>query len=342
MNCSRNRLVCGIAAVALFAVGLLEAQQPILSARDSSRLVLKGKSVLVEYGKPAMRGRGIMGEFVPYNKVWRTGAGKATTFVTEADLRLGDQTIPRGTYTLFTMPSPTQWKLIINKQTGQWGTVYNPDLDLARIKLNQRRISSQVENLSITLEKRNTSSGILRIEWELTSLWIPFEVLPDDFVASPRDSARIFLGGKEIAVNYGRPYRRGRTIEGHVVPFNEVWRTGANAATTFSTETNLRIQGYEVPKGIYSIYTIPSTRQWKLIINKETGQSGLQYDRVEDLTRITIAKETLKSPVEQFTILLEKRSENEGVMRLMWEYFMISVPFTVSEGPRNGSLQGNQ
>lgn len=321
--------------------GVLLAQQPIVSPRDSVELTLKGKKLFIEYGSPAKRGRPIMGEFVPYNRVWRTGAGKATTFVTGADLRLGDQEIPSGTYTIYTMPSPSQWKLIINKQTGQWGTVYNPDLDLARIKLNQRRISSPVENLTINFERKTTRSGVLRIEWELTSLWIPFDVLEDAFVASPRDSAAIALSGGRISVNYGRPFRRGRKIEGGVVPYNEVWRTGANEATTFSTEMNLSILGYEIPRGVYSLYTIPSTKEWKLIINKQTGQSGTQYDRVQDLARIDLRKKSLKSPVEQFTIQLEKTSATAGEMRLLWEYFMIRVPFRISQGQQNGS-GGNQ
>jgi len=325
-------LVCCL----FIAAGPLQAQQPIISPRDSVTLTLDGKTISIEYGRPSARGRQIMGGFVSYNRVWRTGDGKATTFTTGADLRLGDQEIPAGTYTLYTMPSPVEWKLIINKQTGQWGTVYNPDLDLARIKLNQRRISSKIEKLTIRLERKTSRSGVLRIEWEFTSLWIPFEVIENAYVASPRDSVSMTLEGKKISVNYGRPFRRGRTIEGHVVPFNEVWRTGANEATTFSTDIPLTIQGREVPRGTYSLYTIPASKQWRLIINKQTGQSGLEYDRVQDLMRVSVRKRTLKSPVEQFTILLEKTANNAGVMRLMWEYFMISVPFKVSEGPRNG------
>ena len=325
----------------IVGVNSLIAQRPLVSPRDSVELTLDGKRISVEYGRPSMRGRRIIGEFIPFNEVWRTGAGKATTLETNADLRLGDLEIPRGTYTLYTMPSPTQWKLIINKQTGQWGTVYNPDLDLARVKLNQRRIGSPVEKLTFILERKGNRSGVIRIEWERTSLWIPFEIIEDLFVASPRDSVEMFLRGKRVAINYGRPFGRGRTIEGHVVPFNEVWRTGANEATTFSTEINLSIKSHEIPRGVYSLYTIPSAKQWRLIINKQVGQSGTEYDRVQDLVRISLPKETLKSPVEQFTILLEKTDGESGVIRLMWEYFMISVPIKISEGPGNGSNSPN-
>jgi hypothetical protein len=275
-----------------------------------------------------------MGEFVPYNKVWRTGSGKATTLETNAALRLGETEIPRGAYTLYTLPSPSNWRLIINKQTGQWGTVYNADLDLARISLDQRRIQNKVEQFTISLEKTGERTGVLRMEWELTSLSIPFEVLEEVFIASPRDSTEIQLAGKAISVNYGRPHRRGRKIEGQVVPYNEVWRTGANEATTFRTEAPLTIKDVEIPPGTYSLYTIPATKRWRVIINKQTGQQGTEYDRVQDLARITLDKETLKSPVDQFTILFEKTGEKSAVMRLMWEYFMVSVPMKMSEGNR--------
>jgi hypothetical protein len=310
-------------------------QQPILSPRDSTEILFNGKRVSVEYGSPSLRNRPIMGEFVPYNKVWRTGSGKATTLEINADLRLGETEIPRGSYSLYTVPSPSQWKLIINKQTGQWGTVYNADLDLARVHLNQRKIQKKVQQLKFSLEKNGDRRGVLRIEWEFTSLWISFEILEDAFVASPRESMELRLNGKLISVNYGRPFRRGRKIEGQVVPFNEVWRTGANEATTLRTETPLTIKGVEIPAGMYSLYTIPASKRWRLIINKQTGQSGTEYDRVQDIARITLNKETLKSPVDQFTILLEKTGDTSAVMRLMWEYFMLSVPMKVSEGRRN-------
>ena len=117
-----------------------------------------------------------MGELVPYNKWWRTGANEATSFVTEADLTINGVTVPRGSYTLYTLPTEKQWKLIINKQTGQWGTVYNPELDLARINLTKRALRRAVEKLTVTLRRTNNSSGMLMIEWERTALSIPFKV----------------------------------------------------------------------------------------------------------------------------------------------------------------------
>ena len=81
--------------------------------------------------------------------------------------------IPRGSYTLFTLPSRTQWKMIINKQTGQWGTEYDPRQDFARINIENKQLNAPVEKLTFTLEQRTDSTGRLRIEWEKTSLLIP-------------------------------------------------------------------------------------------------------------------------------------------------------------------------
>jgi len=123
-----------------------------------------------------MRGRTIMGGLVPFNKWWRTGANEATAFVTQADLVMGGETIPKGSYTLYTMPSEKQWKLMINKQTGQWGTVYNPDLDLVRLPLKKRMLKNPVEKFLISLEKTGSSSGVLKLTWEKTELSLNFKL----------------------------------------------------------------------------------------------------------------------------------------------------------------------
>jgi hypothetical protein len=302
------------------------AQGPVPSPRDSTVIVIDGSRIAVEYGRPSRQGRRIIGEFVPYNKIWRTGANLSTTFETGADLLLGDVEIPRGRYSLFTLPAPSQWKLIINKQTGQWGTNYNSDLDFARTNLVIQELPEIVEQLTIRLARTGRKSGTLTIEWERTSLSVPFRILTDPFVASPRDSVRIALNGSTVAIHYGRPFRRGRTIMGKVVPFGEVWRTGANEATSFVTEADVMVDGVLVPRGSYSLYSLPSQREWKLIINKETGQQGTQYDRALDLARIPLKRESLKSPVEQFTVSLDRTGKNSCLLRLEWEFTSLSVP----------------
>ena len=320
--------------VAVLALGgilpqALHAQQPIVVPRDSTGVVVSGKTISVSYGRPAMRGRKIVGDYVPYNRVWRTGAGQATVLTTEADIELGGMEIPKGAYSLYTFPTETQWKLIVNKQTGQWGTIYDPQQDLARVALEKRTLQNSVEKMTFVLERSGNSSGIIKIEWENTSLSLPFRVSPTPIVASPRDSVKAVFGGKPVTVNYGRPSARGRKIVGGVVPYNQIWRTGANEATTLSTEVELVLGGTTIPRGTYSLYTLPSKSSWRLVVNKEVGQSGLVYHQRLDIARVKLQKASLKDYVERFTISIERVSLNSGVLRLAWEKTTLSIPFTL-------------
>jgi hypothetical protein len=140
--------------------------------------------------------------------------------------------------------------------------------------------------------------------------------------ASPRDTAEMTLAGQRIYVDYGRPYMRGRTIMGGLVPYGQVWRTGANAATTFVTPRDVRIGETLVPAGTYTLYTLPGEREWQLIVNRQTGQWGTQYDQAQDLARIPMRVERTAAPVEQFTIQLVPGT---GLV-MEWENTRVSVP----------------
>jgi hypothetical protein len=307
----------------------LIAQQPIQVPRDSTVAVIAGKRISISYGRPSLHGRKIMGDYVQFNKVWRTGAGQATQLNTDADLELGGMEIPKGSYSLYTYPTESQWKIIINKQFGQWGTVYNPQQDLARIVLDKRTVTSTIEKLTFGLERGTNGSGILKIEWEHTSLSVPFRVSPIPIVASPRDSVQLILAGKTLSLDYGRPSARGRKIFGSIVPYNQVWRTGANEVTTFRTESAITLGGVTIPKGSYSLFTIPSKKSWQLIVNKETGQNGLVYHPRLDLARIRLQKRDLPNYVERFTMSIEKTDSRSGVLRIEWERTSLAVPFAL-------------
>jgi hypothetical protein len=149
------------------------------------------------------------------------------------------------------------------------------------------------------------------------------------FVMSVRDTVRASIGRANLLVDYGRPLRRGRTIFGGVVPFDTVWRTGANAATQFRTDVDLSMGGVTIPAGTYTLWTVPSrTGAWKLVVNRQTGQWGTVYDANQDLARIDLRTETVAAPVEQFTITVEPQAEG-GVLALAWDRTRAWVPFTV-------------
>ena len=121
---------------------------------------------------------------------------------------------------------------------------------------------------------------------------------------SPAASATCnFADGKSIKVNYSSPRAKGRKIFGGLVPYGEVWRTGANEATSFVTDTPLTIGGKEVPAGSYTIFTIPNADRWTLIVNKKTGEWGIPYKyEGDELLRADMSLSKTSAPVEDFTI----------------------------------------
>ena len=147
--------------------------------------------------------------------------------------------------------------------------------------------------------------------------------------ASPRGQASVsFEDGKKVTVDYGRPFMRGRKIMGELVPYGQVWRTGANEATSFVTDAPITIGGTSVPAGKYTMYTLPGENEWKIIINKQTGQWGTEYSEAQDLARIVAKTSKLPQPVDQFTISLEKRGPNAANMKLAWENTSVAVDIT--------------
>ncbi len=159
-----------------------------LSPPDSVRATIAGTTIAVDYSRPAMRGRTIFGGIVPWNRVWRTGANLATRFTTFADLVMGGTTIPKGSYTLWTLPAPTGWKLILNNQTkapceGQacsvptraplWGTEYAADSDFTRVDATTEQLPRPVEQFTIAVLPQG-NGGIIRMDWERTRISIPF------------------------------------------------------------------------------------------------------------------------------------------------------------------------
>lgn len=121
--------------------------------------------------------------------------------------------------------------------------------------------------------------------------------------ASTRDTLRAMVGGASIWIDYGRPAKRGREIWGKLVPMDTVWRFGANAATQFRTDRDLDIGGFAVSAGLYTLWMLPSAERSLLVVNKQTGQWGTDYNAAQDLVRIPLERRTgLPEPLERFTI----------------------------------------
>jgi hypothetical protein len=317
-----------------------------LSLHESADVVVSGATISVTYGGPYVKGRKIFGGLVPYGEVWRTGADEATTFTTELELDIGGVKVPKGSYTLYTLPRETSSALIISTQPGQWGMEYDPSRDLARVDLQKETLANPVEQFTISFDRRGTDAAVMKLAWEHTLWWVPLRDARSPDPAnppqvppfSPPGVAELTLEGKTIRIEYGRPFRRGRTIMGNVVPYGQVWRTGANDPTALTTDADLIVGATDVPKGAYTLYTLPSEQTWQLIVNKRK-RAGVtapgmshemhSHDPAQDLARLDLVKETIPDTVEQFTIWFEPTGARSAVLKLAWEHTLLSIPLEV-------------
>jgi hypothetical protein len=148
---------------------------------------------------------------------------------------------------------------------------------------------------------------------------------PSQRPSPPAKTSCTFADGKKITVDYSSPRIRGRKIFGGLVPYGEVWRAGANEATTFVVNTNVTINGKPVPAGSYTLFTFPNPDKWQLIISKQTGEWGIPYPGEEyDFGRVPMQLTKLATTVRNFLIAFDK-SGDRCTMRLDWENTRASV-----------------
>ncbi len=294
-----------------------QRRPPPLSPRDSVRLTLLDTNVIaVNYGRPSRRGRTIMDSLVPYGRVWRTGANQATHLRTNFDMMLGSAPVTRGVYTLWTLPGKDRWTIIINKQTGQWGTAYDERQDLARFDADVERSQSPVDTFTIALTKTGPASGRLELAWEHTRVRVPFEKNDRIRPLSPPDSTETRIGGKRVKIMYSKPFMRGRQIWGVVVPFDSLWRTGANAPTTLTTEGAIEIGDVGLQPGRYNLRSIPQRDGLTLVISKAPARQGAPDSVIAG--KVPMSMGTPSSTIDPFRIWITSTADNAAVLRLGW------------------------
>ncbi len=170
----------------LAMVGIGAAQPPDKSKRPSppgtAEVTLSGKTITINYSRPHTHDpktgeqRKMIGDHEPYGQVWRTGANEATSLKTDADLDINGTTVPAGSYTLFILPQPGKMTLIVSKKTGEWGIPYPGEAnDLARIPM-QFSTTSQVEQFTISFDKKSETSAVLSFAWENWSASVPVKL----------------------------------------------------------------------------------------------------------------------------------------------------------------------
>jgi hypothetical protein len=163
--------------------------------------------------------------------------------------------------------------------------------------------------------------------------FIGFLQLKNTKSSSPEEEVVFKQGDLSIKVFYNRPSKKGRKIFGGLVPYDQVWRTGANEATTFETNEDIQIKGQTLKAGKYSLWTIPGETSWTVIFNSKHGQWGINSkgeanrDPELDVLRVDVQAVSQEQEFEQFTIAFEKTGE-DAEMVLIWDKTLVSVPFT--------------
>jgi hypothetical protein len=169
-----------IAAVALSSTAAAQSQQRRpnpLSPHETQTYTVDGATIKISYGRPSMRGRKVFGGLRPYKTLWMPGADEATRIDTSADLKFGQLLLPKGSYTIYTIPDESKWTLIISKEVGQFHTVYHEDQDFGRLEMSVDSLKEPLEQLTISAAPAPAGGGILAIEWETTRAFVPFTVV---------------------------------------------------------------------------------------------------------------------------------------------------------------------
>jgi DUF2911 family protein len=146
---------------------------------------------------------------------------------------------------------------------------------------------------------------------------------------SVRDTARGTVGNATFAVDYARPLARGRALVGTLIPYGQVWRTGANAATQFTTSAPITLAGLQLPAGKYTLWTLPHPNGVDLIVNKQTGQWGTEYNASQDLGRAPMKTDSATTPVDEFTISIQSDDARNGALVMEWGPFRWTAPIVV-------------
>lgn len=142
----------------IFGFGIAQAQKPMASPRDSVSGKAAGATITINYGSPAVKGRKIWGDLVPYGKVWRTGANEATRFTTDKAIMVEGKSLPAGTYGFFAIPGEKEWTIIFNKTANQWGAYdYKDKDDALRVTVKPKAVSPTAEHLKYTIQANGIS-----------------------------------------------------------------------------------------------------------------------------------------------------------------------------------------
>jgi hypothetical protein len=216
--------------------------------------------------------------------------------------------------------------LTVTRPDARWVVFHNDDLGTIRVRIDDQLRAQEIDMRGSTLGAHAVRRASVNIAAEQARYAAMDAAGTGLGPLSPQDSVRARVGGANIMIGYHRPSARGRTVFGGVVPFGRVWRTGANQATSFTTDRDLMIGSTRVPAGSYTIWSLPTADSWHLILNRQTGQWGTEYHAEHDLAHIPMTVARPATAVEQFTIGIAP----DGTLSLAWGDRRGTVPVTAA------------
>lgn len=180
-----KRIFACLSVLAFAITASAQQKRPPLSPAETASVTISGKTIAINYNSPRVKGRegqifnkgGLIEKTHKEYPIWRAGANAATTLHTDAELTIGDLSVPAGTYTLFVdISNPDQWTLVVSKDTGEWGLAYKPNMDLGRAKMHMGKPPAMVEDLTYTLKDDGGNKGTLTLAWENKEASVRFTV----------------------------------------------------------------------------------------------------------------------------------------------------------------------
>ncbi len=295
--------------------------------------------IKVSYSSPAVAGRTVFGDLVPYGKEWRVGANEATEVTFYQNVEINGKTVARGNYTMFAEVNEKSWTISFSSESGIWGGA-NRDVskDVARVEVPVVISNSLRENMAIGFREIDDNLAHMVISWDDVTVNLPIafntvsfpdnDVSPADLVQYPDNSRfRNYLKTEEleaavpaIRITYGRPQMKGRDIFGGLVKYGEVWRLGANESTEITLYKDIKVGGDEIKSGRYNLYAIPTADSWNIIFNTDRPAWGAaNRDEEKDAYSIMIPTSQDTEVLEALSIRFEEIDANNVNLIFGWD-----------------------
>jgi len=304
-------------------------------------------TIKLSYARPSKNGRVIFGDLVPYGAEWRLGANEATTLTAYRALGIGDQVLPRGSYTMSALINEGQWTINFSSESGIWG---NANRDVSKTVVSYtgdvEDVPNQAEQLSMVFQEADDRLVNMVIEWDGRRVTVPMALNPILFTpidASPMDMAHYprssafnnYADGEDqkkspkVQVVYSRPQKKGRTIFGDMLKEGDVWRLGANQATEITFYQDVTVGDTKLAAGRYALFAKLGATSWDIIFSKDFPIWGAyNRDEAKDVAAVTVPVSQDTEVLEALSIKFDEKSENLVHLMIGWDQTRVAIPIT--------------